>query len=82
MTCTVDKRQRVHRARDRLEAHTLVVGAAVLAPAEDPTARWTLELTLDAAGVPHDVLDILGSYRLTLRTAAPRGRCWHAVAVA
>jgi len=84
MNCTVDQRERIRAARDRVETREPVLAADVPDPHTDPTARWTLELVLceDADGVPHQVLDDLGSYGLTLRNVDPQGTGWIAVATA
>ena len=81
-TCAARARKRARKAGDKLTRHHRVEAVDVLAPDTDPTDRWTVELVLCAEGVPHDVLDLLGSYQLTLRTAQPQGPYWQAVAVA
>jgi hypothetical protein len=80
--CLARERTRAHNAADTLAMHDRVEAVDVLAPDTNPTNRWTIELVLCARGVPHDVLDVLGSYQLTLRDASPQGTYWQAVAVA
>jgi hypothetical protein len=80
--CAARARQRARKAADKLSLHHRVEAVDVLAPDTDPTNRWTIELALCGNGVPHDVLDLLGSYQLTLRSAQPQGPYWKAVAVA
>lgn len=82
MSCTVDARKRTRKAADALEVHHQVEAVDVLAPATDPTNRWTIELVLCVNGVPDTILDTLAEYQLTLRHAGPRGPYWHVVAVA
>lgn len=81
-TCIARARKRARKAADKLELHHRVEAVDVLAPEADPTNKWTIELVLCAEGVPHDVLDLLGSYQLTLRESQPQGPYWQAVAVA
>lgn len=73
MLCTVEQRDRIRAARDRLETFEQVEATDVLDPHRDRSARWTIEVVLCADGIPPQVLDTLGSYRLTLRTAQPQG---------
>ena len=82
MNCTVEGRERVRAARDRLERHEHVVAVDVLEPSESRTGRWTLDMLLcsSARGVSHDVLDVLGSYQLHARDVSPQGAFWSAVA--
>lgn len=54
----------------------------VLAPEHSPSARWTIEIVLCSLGVSHDVLDLMGSYQLTLRESQPQGPFWTTVTVA
>ena len=82
MNCLADSRVRTRRARDRLERHDQVLDVDHLEPGEGRTERFELEILLSASarGVPHDVLDILGSYQLRLRDVSPYNGYWMALA--
>lgn len=82
MTCTVEKRERARKCADTLAAREPVLAVDVLDPHTDPTARWTIELVLCAEGVPPQVLDDFGNYRLTVRSVAPQGPFYQVVATA
>ena len=72
-TCTVEERKRIHAARDRLEMHDRVETTDVLDPHRDRIGRWTIEVVVSDQSVHHDILDILGSYRLHARTLQRQG---------
>ena len=80
--CHVEARTRARRAATCLQCHRDVADVDILDPATGPTERWSLEIALVSAGVEHGVLDLLGSYQLTLRDASPQGERWRAVVVA
>jgi len=84
MACTVSQRQRVCDAAEHLCARPNVEAVDVLAPQTDPSDRWTLDILLQpaAGGLPADMLDLLGSFQLTVRSVAPQGDGWQALAVA
>jgi len=84
MTCVVETRRRLRACAETLSVRDPVLAVDALAPHADPTDRWTLDILLDqsAGGVPHQICDDLGSYRLTIRDVARQGPHWQAIAVA
>lgn len=80
--CTAAERSRARRCAGVLRPFPSVIAVDVLAPADDPTDRWTLDIVLGprADGVPPAVLDELGAFQATLRSAAPQGDGWQALA--
>jgi len=81
--CLARERERARACADGLDTHESVVAVDVLAPEAGPVDRWPLEIVLRprADGVPHRILDYLGSYQLSLRRVCQRGDHSHAVAV-
>ena len=49
--CIVDQRKQIRACAERLQADPAVTHTDVLAPTEDPSGRWTLEISLQA-GTP------------------------------
>jgi hypothetical protein len=80
MGCTVDDRATAHDAADAIRGDATVVAVDVIAPAVDPTDRWTLEITTtpDAGGVPPTILEALAVRGLTVRDVSPQGSYWKA----
>lgn len=81
--CLARERERARACADGLDADDAVVAVDVLSPETGPIDRWTAEIALRprADGVPHRILDYLGSYQLSLRRVCQRGNHWHALAV-
>lgn len=82
MSCTAAERSAVRDAGRRCADVPHYVAHTWLRPEEDPTDRWTLELTLDASGVPPVVTGILHEFGLTIRTVQPHGDWYRVVATA
>jgi len=82
--CRAAERTRARRCASILRTYPQVGHVDLLRPAEDPHDRWTLDILLGprASGVPPAVLDELGSFGLSLRSAAPQGDGWQVLAVA
>jgi len=84
MICAAEARTRARRCADTLATQEPVLAVDVLAPGTDPTGLWTIDLVLagSANGLPHPVLDTLGSYQMTVRSVDPQGPHWQAIATA
>jgi hypothetical protein len=84
MACVADRRQQARAAVAAVEHHPAVLSVDWLAPTEDPTNAWTLELLIDEGerGVPSAVLRDLAAHDFAVRTVAPRHPYRHVVAIA
>jgi len=74
MTCTTTHRERLREARRALLSYPHVFGAALLAPAEGPRDRWTVELALgpDADGFDSELQLVAHQHDLTLLAVESR----------
>jgi len=74
MTCTMTQRERLREARRALLAYPHVFGAALLAPAEGPRDRWTVELALgpDVDGFDSELQLVAYQHGLTLLAVESR----------
>ena len=50
-----------------------MVAATVVAPAESQFDAWTVDVVLDAEGLPPAVCDDAAHYSLTVRDVSPQG---------
>jgi hypothetical protein len=84
MNCTVDTRRRARACAETLSVREPVLSVDVLEPHADPTAKWTLDILLAGScdGVPPQICDDLGSYRMSLRIVSRQGPHWQAIATA
>lgn len=74
MNCQPATRDRARRAERDLRELACVEHVDLLAPDEDPSNSWTLDIVAwsDSGRVPWQVADVCGTYRLDSR-AAPQG---------
>lgn len=79
--CTVEARNKARAAIETLAARPDVVAHDLIPPQTDPSDRWTVELRIDADGLPPAIVAELADRRLTLRHSGPRQSMWHCVAV-
>jgi hypothetical protein len=82
MACTAKRRDRITDAAEAVECDGRVEAAKTVSPTDDPTDRWSLELTLTraAGGCPPDLGRELVNRGLTIREVAPKGLYWRVVA--
>jgi hypothetical protein len=83
MPCLVASRQEARAAADAIEELEVVVEpVAIVAPHEDPTARWTLDIlaaTPDRLDVPAVVVETVQSQGFGVRKVLPHGPDHHHV---
>jgi hypothetical protein len=80
MTCTVDARRACERVAAACDARDAVVSVDVLAPAQSPAGRWTLELHCQRPPTPA-VLRALADHGLSIQDVCQRGAGYRLVAV-
>lgn len=82
MTCRADQRQRARRARDRLDACAAVADTSLVAPGEEPTDRWLVDVLVaaESRAVPPLVARRIGAQGLWTRSVAPRGEYYTVLA--
>ena len=82
--CHADARQRADSAARALEAQGIVVAVDVLAPDDDPSDHWTVDILLDsgAGGAPANVLAELAARDCDVLDVEPQGDFWNVVATA
>ena len=81
MTCTVEQRNRARRVIQQLGDHPAVIGCDLVSPTTDPSGCWTIEIALDADGLPPEILSLLAAAELTIRDVGPRQSWWHCVVI-
>lgn len=81
MNCTVEKRNRARRVIQQLGERPDVIGTDLVSPAIDPSGRWTIEIALDADGLPPAIVSLLAEAELTIRDVGPRQSWCHCIAV-
>jgi|AntDeeMetagen134_2_1112570.scaffolds.fasta_scaffold07526_4 hypothetical protein len=81
MSCRLDQRDRARRVIYHLTDLPAVVDTHLIPPKVDPSGCWTIEIVVDADGLPPEVTQELGKAGLTIRQAGPRQSVWHCVAV-
>lgn len=74
----LDARDHARAAIARLSGRPEVMGTDLIAPAADPSDRWTVEIAIDADAAPPAVLQILADEGLSIYDAGPRAE-WHTV---
>ena len=81
MSCTIEERNRARGVIQELGKRSDVIGTDLIAPARDPSGRWTIEIALDTDGLPAAVVMILGEAEMTIWDVGPRQSWWHCTAV-
>lgn len=81
MACIARDRDRARSCAVECRARDSVVAADVLEPNADRRRTWSLELVVDGAGLPPEVVARLAKHGLTVLRVAPQGEYTHAVAV-
>lgn len=81
MNCIVEQRNRARRVIQQLGDWPDVIGTDLVSPAIDPSGRWTIEIALDADGLPPEIVSLLGHAEMTIRNLGPRQSWWHCTAV-
>jgi len=79
MRCTVQQRSRLRRVGSVLDDYQGVVGHTLRSPDVGDRDGWTLQVTLEAGGVPSAVLTILGRFGCELGASQPQGDYWQFV---
>jgi len=82
MSCRSAQEHRAKLAASVLESEPSVLGVETLEPSADPTARWTIELTIAADCCPPPVLAILAEYGFGTIDQNPQGGVYRVEAVA
>jgi hypothetical protein len=82
MNCTVEARRRVSRCARAVEDIPTVVCADVFAPQESTERGWTVEILVDADGIPAAATREIALAGLELRSAGPYNGLFRLVAVA
>jgi|APHM01.1.fsa_nt_gi hypothetical protein len=80
MTCTVESRQRAAGCARALEDIPTVVCADVFAPQNSTEHRWTVEVLVDADGIPAGVTREVALAGLELRAVDPYNGLFRLVA--
>lgn len=81
MNCIVEDRNRARRVIQQLGDQPDVLGTDLVSPAIDPSGSWTIEIALDADGLPPEIVALLADAEMTIRDVGPRQSWWHCVAV-
>lgn len=76
MSCTVEKRHQAHDVRDQFDDCASVIDATALAPGENETGRWAVEVLVEYQGVPADVLLTAGLAGLIQHDSTRKGAYW------
>jgi len=82
-TCQPRARDHLQRAARRVEVWPAVVATTVLSPAETPQSRWTLEVVVEGATAPPQVLQTLAEHDCAIDAGASgvRGQPPHTLLV-
>jgi len=81
MNCTVEQRNKARQVIQQLGERPDVIGTDLVSPAIDPSGRWTIEIALDADGLPPAIVSLLAEAEMTIRDVGPRQSWWHCTAV-
>lgn len=78
MMCSAEARQRAQYVASIVQNHVHVAGVDIVAPSEDPTNRWLVDIALDARadGLADDLADHLVEHEMTIRKVDPQGSGW------
>jgi len=79
MSCVVEKRNRLRRAAEALDAMPNVVGVDVLAPDVSESGAHELEIVVATATVGPLLLDVLSARRLRVVDLSRRGDPGHCI---